>query len=178
MDFKEKIDNILSFNQIGVNSVSALEDKVGAGRGAINEFYNDNREPGRKTLKKIMTFPGLSVEWYNTGKGPMFINNNTPVHKPSDNNEKQEMSADEVIRHLVDGDSDYVLINKELILERYRLYSIEQIQSIKDEAERKHKEVLQELEDRKAQIHGLFKIISELTSKLPPGEPAHMQKAQ
>lgn len=79
MTFKEKIDKILSTNTLGINSVSALEDFVKAGRGAINDFYKDNREPGRKTLKKIKSLPGLNTEWYDTGKGEVFTGKSTYV---------------------------------------------------------------------------------------------------
>lgn len=79
MTFKEKIDKILSVNTLKIESVSGLEDFVGAGRGAINDFYNQDREPGRKTLKKIKSLPGLNLDWYDTGKGQVFIDNGTPA---------------------------------------------------------------------------------------------------
>jgi len=75
MSFKDKIDKILEVNTLGINSVSALEDKIEAGRGAVNEFYKEDREPGRKTLKKIMSLPGLNIDWYTKGIGPVFTIN-------------------------------------------------------------------------------------------------------
>lgn len=74
MKFKEKIDKILKVNTLGINSVSALEDYVGASRSAINEFYNKNRDPGRKTLKKILALPKLNLTWWETGEGDVFCN--------------------------------------------------------------------------------------------------------
>jgi hypothetical protein len=84
MGFKEKIDKILKHNTLGINSVSGLEDFIDAGRGAVNEFYNDNREPGRKTLKKIKSLPGLNENWYEIGIGEVFLTSVTasqPLNK-------------------------------------------------------------------------------------------------
>lgn len=77
MDFKEKIDKILLGNDVGVNSVSALEDFVKTGRGAILDFYNKNRNPGPKTIKKIKGFPRLNLTWWEMGKGDVFRENGT-----------------------------------------------------------------------------------------------------
>lgn len=78
MDFKTKIDNLLSSNSLGVNSVSALEDYLNCGRGSINNFYKKNRMPGMITVKKILTFPRLNVTWWDTGQGePLLSEVNT-----------------------------------------------------------------------------------------------------
>jgi hypothetical protein len=106
MTFKEKIDKILQVNKLGINSVSALEDKVEAGRGAINEFYNENREPGRKTLKKIKSLKGLNEVWYDTGKGEVFMENGTYVDTASDNKEIT-MTAKETFWREVMEDTDH-----------------------------------------------------------------------
>jgi transcriptional regulator with XRE-family HTH domain len=79
MTFNEKIDKILKDNKLGVNSVSALEDKLGVSRGSINGFYKEGRSPGLKILKKIKEFPGLNLEWWETEKGDPFGKNITPV---------------------------------------------------------------------------------------------------
>ena len=73
MTFKAKIDSILNANTLGIMSVSGLEDFLKAGRGAINEFYNKDKEPGRKTLKRILALPGLNMTWWETGKGDVFL---------------------------------------------------------------------------------------------------------
>jgi hypothetical protein len=77
MTFKEKIDKILEFNKLEINSVSGLEDFLKASRSSINDFYNSNQEPGRKTLKRIKSLPALNWEWYETGKGDVFKENST-----------------------------------------------------------------------------------------------------
>lgn len=99
MGFKEKIDKILKHNTLGINSVSGLEDFIEAGRGAVNEFYNDDREPGRKTLKKIKSLPGLNLDWYETGKGDIFI---TSVPEADDNTNKKDPETElRILRQIV-----------------------------------------------------------------------------
>lgn len=107
MSFKEKIDKILEHNTLGINSVSALEDTVQAGRGAINEFYNENREPGRKTLKKIKSLKGLNEIWYDTGQGAIFIENNTLVDKASNNKLNGMNPRETFYEELMEKNKDY-----------------------------------------------------------------------
>jgi hypothetical protein len=112
MTFKEKIDKILEINNLKIESVSALEDFVGAGRSAINDFYNENREPGRKTLKKIKSLPGLNLEWYDTGKGPVFLKNGTPDinidEQPVIREQKKDPAVDDRILKKLDSLTDNV----------------------------------------------------------------------
>lgn len=53
MSFKQKIDTLLSVNQLGVNTVSALEQKIGASTGAVLKYYKKDEEPGVGMIKKI-----------------------------------------------------------------------------------------------------------------------------
>lgn len=108
MTFKEKIDSILKYNSLEINSVSALEDAVTAGRGAINDFYKDNREPGRKTLKKIKSLKGLNTDWYDTGIGLPFDENHTSVQETSNNKKNGAMNARETFyEELMEKNKDY-----------------------------------------------------------------------
>lgn len=171
MSFREKIDNILKYNKLHINSVYALEAFVKASPGSISKYLNKGEEPGLGTIKKIREgLPGLNQHWWDTGKGDIFVSNVTYEEKAGDNTKNLDHSIDEVLQHLMEGNSQYILINKELILEKYRLVSVEKMEEEKRESERKHQEILKDLEDRKNQIHGLYKLISEITSKIPdPG---------
>lgn len=53
MTFQEKIDKILDTNELGIDSINGLEKEIGASTGAINKYYNRNRQPGKATIKKI-----------------------------------------------------------------------------------------------------------------------------
>lgn len=116
MTFKEKIDKILRYNELKINSVSALEDYLKAGRGSINDFYKENREPGRKTLKRILSLPGLNKTWWETGTGEVFCKSfeEKPTHEhkttalmeKSDNDEKSMMQIiDDVIGMLKENNN-------------------------------------------------------------------------
>lgn len=64
MTFKEKIDNILKTNDLGINSVNGLEIYVGTSTGAISKPYKKNEEPGPATVKKILKKLGIpDSEW-------------------------------------------------------------------------------------------------------------------
>lgn len=127
MTFKEKIDKILSVNTLGINSVTALEDEVGASRSSINEFYKQNKNPGRLTEKRIKSFKDLNHVWWETGKGDVFINSATVKDNPetnstnNGNNVADDSNDDTPYRDLI-KDSDYALIPKSLLgKEEYRI---------------------------------------------------------
>ena len=100
--------------------------------------------------------------------------NITPEQKLSDNKEISTPDADEVMRQIMARKGEYILINKELILEKYRLVSVEQYEEEKrendrkyEEALRKHEETKKELESRKSQIDGLYKLMNDMLRKIP-----------
>jgi len=109
-------------------------------------------------------------------KNSTYVEIPTPMDKSEQNDTR--MPADEVLRQLIKGDSEYILINKELILEKYRLVSLEELEEQKKESQRKHDEILKDLEERKNQIHGLYKIISEIASKIPDSNKPVLDKAK
>jgi hypothetical protein len=183
MLFREKIDKILKDNKLGINTVYGLEAFIGASPGSISKPLNKGDTPGLGTIKKIREgLPGLNPEWWEDGKGDVFEKNGTYVEIPTSMNKSEEpskrMPADEVLRQLIKGDSEYILINKELILEKYRLVSLEEIEEQKKESQRKHDEILRDLEERKNQIHGLYRIIQDITAKIPDSNKAVLDKAQ
>lgn len=124
--------------------------------------------------------------------------NNTFVHKATDNKEISSPDPAEVMRQIVSGNGAYILINKELILQKYRLVSIEQYEEEKREAERKyeqmqieanrkyekekldHEVTLKELEYRKTQALGLVQALMEVARKIPnaSGQVPEFEKAQ
>jgi hypothetical protein len=124
MTFKEKIDKILRDNKLGINSPTGLEEKVGASVGAINKYYKKNQEPGEGTIKKILDFPGLNKEWWDTGQGPVFLTE--PAENPTDDASeatilKSPLHVDKVYKDLVEGNSEYSLIPKTVMAGEYRL---------------------------------------------------------
>lgn len=158
-----------------------FEETKGISRGYLKKAADTGTGLGIEIVEKILLeYPDIDPIWLITGKE---LRRNTdkkltPVDKSSDNKENRNPSSmEEILNHLVQGDTNYILINKELILEKYRLVSIEELEADKLEADRKHEEIIRELEERKNQVHGLYKIISEITSKLPdPGKSTEVNK--
>lgn len=167
-----------------------FEERKDISRGYLKRAADTGHGIGTEIVEKILQeFPGTDAYWLMTGVSGQPINgekseNHTSGHKPGDNKENGHPSAEEVLNHLMEGDSRYVLINRELILEKYRLVSLEDIAAKEKEfeekiadAKRKHEKDLKDLEDRKGQIAGLHKIISEITGKLPDHGSVKIEKA-
>src|SRR5690349_8731297 len=81
MTFGEKIDKLLKVNELGINSVYALEQHIGASVGSINKYYNANQDPGLGTIKKIKKAFDLSDEAWSSGD---FGNKKSDAGKNSD----------------------------------------------------------------------------------------------
>jgi len=108
MSFKDKIDKILSFNKLNINSVSALEDYLKCGRGAINDYYKKDRAPGGKTLRKILSLPDLNVNWWSGGYGDPFEIEAPITSEPSINYQE------ELIRHLKVANAHLLSLTEDL----------------------------------------------------------------
>lgn len=69
MSFKKRIDKILNNSNLGVNSINALEKKIGASTGAVNKYYKKDEFPGTATIKKIKKgFDFSDREWDQLGE--------------------------------------------------------------------------------------------------------------
>lgn len=95
MTFKEKIDNILRISNKKFTSVYDLELKSGVGMGTLRKAYDENREPSKRTIWKLLESIGVNPEWWETGKGDIFL---TPVPEPAIN--EKEKDPYELIRIL------------------------------------------------------------------------------
>ena len=84
MSFRQKIDIILKANKLGVDTIHALEEKVGAGVGSIGKFYRNDKFPGLGTVKKIQEKMGVNLQWWETGQGDVFVEdeNKLKVEEP------------------------------------------------------------------------------------------------
>lgn len=73
MNFVEKIDKILKTNTLGISSPSALEDFIEAGRGSITTPYRNKESPGLRTQKKIIEKLRINQDWWDSGKGEIYL---------------------------------------------------------------------------------------------------------
>lgn len=65
---------ILAVNQ------SQLAEKLGVSRGIISEFVNGSRQPSKDFIFGISKL-GISIDWFITGKGSMFLSESNPLTK-------------------------------------------------------------------------------------------------
>jgi hypothetical protein len=190
----EKAKNILgkaTFEKIGHRmavlreltgkSPNTLGKEAGLSNATADDWSDNQIEKPTRSVEHFLKHHHIRMDWWKTGKGEVFEENGTYVELPTPMNKSEEpskrMPADEVLRQLIKGDSEYILINKELILEKYRLVSLEEIEEQKKESQRKHDEILRDLEERKNQIHGLYKIIQDITAKIPDSNKVVLDKA-
>jgi AAA15 family ATPase/GTPase len=167
MTFKEKIDKILETNTLGINSVTGLEDFLTAGRGAINDFYKVNKEPGRKTLKRIKGFPNLNVAWYETGKGDIYLSNPTDERIGSNNKQKQLMTPRETFYiDLIEKNEEYNLIPR-AVLKDYKIVPDKIIDVIIQSNENEKKALVEGLNSKyELMIQGYKNKIADLESEI------------
>lgn len=83
MTFREKIDNILRISKKKFSSITELEAAAGLGMNTLRKAYNDNREPSRKVLVKLLETIGINEDWWDTGKGEIFNEKHTYVEIPT-----------------------------------------------------------------------------------------------
>lgn len=73
MNFCEKIDKVLKTNRLGISAIANLEARIGVSNGTIQKPYNKMKPPGLKTVKKIIELLRINPEWWDTGKGDIYL---------------------------------------------------------------------------------------------------------
>lgn len=144
-------ENIQRIRELRKLTIQQLADKMGIGKAGIYKWEGNETKPGQESLTALAKALDVTVN-------DLLNENLTLVEKGTNNNEKADPSINEAIRNLLEGNTDYILIHKVVILEKYRLQSIEQAEKDK-----------QELRDREKQISELHEIIKLMvtTGKQP-----------
>lgn len=96
MIFSEKISKILTYNELNIGSISALEDFCGIGRNTLKKALDENRPPTMRILKRLYDKIGLNPNWWETGKGEIFLEKHTRVGEPALRQEAAEIEQDVV----------------------------------------------------------------------------------
>lgn len=171
----EKVTNFRKIREFRGKTPAQVVKGTGISKQNISEWDNGPGEPGKKFIDQLVKFFQVPKEFfYVDGLTKEYLekhlNSVNPTHMDivSDNNGKAEPSVEEAIRHLIEGNTDYILMHKIVIMDKYRLVSIEEIEKTDKELEKKH-----------IQIEGLYEIIKAITSKLPePFKLPEMNKAK
>lgn len=129
MNFKEKIDKLLSVSGKKFNSLYDLEVKSGVGMGTIRKAYEENREPSKRIIWKFLESLSINTDWWETGKGDIYLEKGTQMPKTDDSNGKHSGSDDErILRELIDSNDKYRLVPT-IILTEYEIMSKNEIAS-------------------------------------------------
>jgi transcriptional regulator with XRE-family HTH domain len=78
MEFANRLNNILG--TLSINQ-SALALKMGVSKGIISEFSSGAREPSKDFLFGLSKI-GISLDWFLTGEGEMFRNQESDTPEP------------------------------------------------------------------------------------------------
>lgn len=144
MTFKEKIDNILSANNLGIDSPSGLEEKLGIGQGSISKSYYNKKEdesPGRATIKKIIEGMGINRKWWDTGEGDIFLTSTGLVKSSGEVKET-------FYKNLIEGNEEYSLIPR-AVLKDYKIVPDKIIDVIIDSNRNEKQAITQSFQDQK-----------------------------
>jgi hypothetical protein len=115
MSFREKIDKILRVNTLKINSVNGLEKFIEASNGSISKYYQLDEEPGGNTIKKILSLPGLNQEWWDSGKGEVFVENSTAAIKSTDRKGFVKSAKETFYTDLIESNDQYNLIPRAVL---------------------------------------------------------------
>lgn len=150
MTFKEKIDKLLSISEKKFNSIYDLEVKSGIGMGTIRKAYDENRQPSNRIIWKFLECLNINPEWWETGKGDIYLSNNTHVDKTGDNTKFDS------IREMLEG-GEYFIISAAL-KDNYQLVNIKTQEILEKELAAKN----EQLRNREEQIARLNDTLREL----------------
>ena len=126
MTFREKIDNILRISKKKFSSITELEAAAGLGMNTLRKAYNEDREPSKKVIVKLLEGIGINEEWYDTAKGEVFNEKPTPIYKTGENGENGAGEL-HVYRTIFEGKTEYVVIPR-TVMDKTRLVSHEELE--------------------------------------------------
>lgn len=118
MDFSEKISTILKTNTLQLVTKEDLAEYCGFHRDTIRKAIDRKSELKDKYLRIFQDKLRINPQWWDTGKGDIYVSKPTQDLKPNGNKEK--MAPEEIYRNLVESNSEYRLIPK-IILDQYEI---------------------------------------------------------
>lgn len=151
-------------SQLTKKSGNKLGLEAGLGNATVNDWSDKQVEKPTRTVEEFLKHHSISETWWKTGEGEVFI---TSEQKPGDNKEKME-NQEEVYRNLVEGNTEYILIPRSVLQEKYRLVALEQFQKDKEQMD-KDKAVIDRL---LSMNEALIAEVTSLKTKAPEVQKA------
>lgn len=162
MDFRQKIDRILSIKKIRPYKLAEIS-KMG---NTLEKAYQENREMTQTSTEKFLRNMGISSEWWQHQKGPEFLSqkveNITPVYNEAAVKGNQITEAKEMMRALFDLEklSEYRFVPKTVLDGEYRIMPKSELDQRTKELEQKAKEYEDLRNARMDTINALQKVIT------------------
>lgn len=118
MDFSEKISNILRTNKLGLATNEALSEFCGFHKDTIRKAIERGTSLNKSYTRILTDKIGINPDWWDTGKGDVYVKNGTQDGEIRTKNEKEltvknqllrkgSETADEVILFLLDKIKKY-----------------------------------------------------------------------
>jgi len=166
MDFREKIDKILSVKEIKLYKLAEIS---GLGN-TLEKAYADNREMRSTTTDRFIHKMGINPDSWDNSDGPEFLPDsernitsvqNQPIVAEKDLND----NLDEVLEK-VEASKDYYVIPRAVLKDNYRLVAIEQFQIEKERLERERDDMKQRAEKDRVYLDAQIEANRDLSKKL------------
>jgi hypothetical protein len=109
----------VSFNKPG----NTLGKDAGLGNGTVDGWTDNQIDKPNAVVEKFLKHYNINPVWWRTGEGEVFL---TPAIKSTGSNEIPEVRG-EVYRTIVEGETEYILMARSVLQEKYRLVAIEQL---------------------------------------------------
>lgn len=128
MTIQDKFDKILKTNKLKIKSIFGLERYSKVGIGSVSKFLSKGESPTIGTIKTIQEALSINTEWWETGKGDIYLEKPTQMPKPNDNDGNLDPEEDRVLRELIERNDKYRLVPT-IILTEYEILSKNEIAS-------------------------------------------------
>lgn len=167
MNIHDKFSTILKTNKLGIKSIHGLEKYCKVGIGSVSKFLNADEEPSLGTIKKIQEVLSINTEWWETGKGDIYLRNGTHDYNQSDNKQKQLMTPRETFYiDLIEKNEEYNLIPR-AVLKDYKIVPDKIIDVIIQSNENEKKALIEGLNSKyELIIQGYKNKVADLENEL------------
>lgn len=120
--------NIKKIRELKKIKVATLVDQTGINAESIYAWERGAYNPNEENLHKLADAMKVSIKDFYDTEG-------TQAQKPTDNKEKMD-TQEEVYRNIVEGNTEYILIPRSVLQEKYRLVALEQFQKDKEQMDK------------------------------------------
>ncbi len=157
MGVNDRIRQVLAQEKI---TDKTLADWLNMSAGRVSQKFKDGKWDRLGELNIIAEKTGYSLEWLYSGNGPEKGNAVAESEQTY-----RAIDSGGVYKKIVEGNTEYVLIPRSVLNEKYRLVSVEKIEKEKEDSE-KDKRTIDRLLDQNEKLHdGLMKLLESQSAR-------------